>query len=327
MSNPPNQGPQWGNGDHQFNGGQPSANQPYGDQGYGQQQGYGQPSANQPHGQGYGDQGYGQAGGQSQGYGQPSANQPSANQPYGDQGYGQQQGYGQPSANQPYGQGHGQQQGYQSYGGQPPQSSGKSKMPLIAGLVALAVLIAGVGVYFLTRDSGASSGQGSTAQTTTAPKSTEPETSEPETTEPETTEPETTEPETTEPETTEPETTKGGGPVEDPGKWKSVATSDLKLPKSVDGFETNASSVTLAMYTNKDLQMRMVMAWPLPGDSTRKNLKNAKVVGDAVCGQDEDGSASCVIDLKDGSATFSTNEKDVDALGKWATEWMNAAGK
>ena len=250
MSNPPNQGPQWGSGDHQFNG-------------------------------------------------------------------------GQPSANQPYGQGYGQQQGYQSYGGQPPQNSGKSKMPLIAGLVALAVLIAGVGVYFLTRDSGASSGQGGTAQTTTAPKSTEPETSEPETTEPETTEPETTEPETTEPETTK----GGGGPVEDPGKWKSVATGDLKLPKSVDGFETNASSVTLAMYTNKDLQMRMVMAWPLPGDSTRKNLKNAKVVGDAVCGQDEDGSASCVIDLKDGSATFSTNEKDVDALGKWATEWMNAAGK
>ena len=90
--------------------------QPYGQQGYGQPQGYGQQAYGQP---GYGQQaqpygqqpqGYGQ---QPQGYGQQA--QPYGQQPqgYGQQGYGQ-QGYGQ--NNQGYGQGYGQQ-GYGGYNG------------------------------------------------------------------------------------------------------------------------------------------------------------------------------------------------------------------
>ena len=86
--------------------------QPYGQQGYGQPQGYGQQAYGQP---GYGQQaqpygqqpqGYGQ---QPQGYGQQA--QPYGQQPqgYGQQGYGQ-QGYGQ--NNQGYGQ-----QGYGGYNG------------------------------------------------------------------------------------------------------------------------------------------------------------------------------------------------------------------
>ena len=82
--------------------------QPYGQQGYGQPQGYGQQAYGQP---GYGQQaqpygqqpqGYGQ---QSQGYGQQSQGYGQQAQPYGQQpqGYGQ-QGYGQ----QGYGQGYGQ---------------------------------------------------------------------------------------------------------------------------------------------------------------------------------------------------------------------------
>ena len=78
--------------------------QPYGQQGYGQPQGYGQQAYGQP---GYGQQAqpYGQ---QPQGYGQPPQGygqqaQPYGQQPqgYGQQGYGQ-QGYGQ--NNQGYGQ-------------------------------------------------------------------------------------------------------------------------------------------------------------------------------------------------------------------------------
>ena len=76
--------------------------QPYGQQGYGQPQGYGQQAYGQPgygqQAQPYGQQGYGQ---QPQGYGQQA--QPYGQQPqgYGQQGYGQ-QGYGQ--NNQGYGQ-------------------------------------------------------------------------------------------------------------------------------------------------------------------------------------------------------------------------------
>lgn len=84
--------------------------QPYGQQGYGQPQGYGQQAYGQPgygqQAQPYGQQGYGQ---QPQGYGQQA--QPYGQQPqgYGQQGYGQ-QGYGQ--NNQGYGQ-----QGYGGYNG------------------------------------------------------------------------------------------------------------------------------------------------------------------------------------------------------------------
>lgn len=76
--------------------------QPYGQQGYGQPQGYGQ--------QAYGQPGYGQQaqpyGRQPQGYGQQPQGYGQQAQPYGQQGYGQ-QGYGQ--NNQGYGQGYGQQ--------------------------------------------------------------------------------------------------------------------------------------------------------------------------------------------------------------------------
>lgn len=89
----------------------------YAPQGYGQpygQQGYGQ--NNQGYGQGYGQQSYGQPGygQQPQGYGQ-QAQYGQQGQPYGQQpqGYGQ-QGYGQ--NNQGYGQGYGQQ-GYGGYNG------------------------------------------------------------------------------------------------------------------------------------------------------------------------------------------------------------------
>lgn len=76
--------------------------QPYGQQGYGQPQGYGQQAYGQP---GYGQQAqpYGQ---QPQGYGQQPQGYGQQAQPYGQQGYGQ-QGYGQ--NNQGYGQGYGQQ--------------------------------------------------------------------------------------------------------------------------------------------------------------------------------------------------------------------------
>ena len=81
--------------------------QPYGQQGYGQN--------NQGYGQGYGQQSYGQPGygQQPQGYGQQGYGQ--QGQPYGQQpqGYGQ-QGYGQ--NNQGYGQGYGQP-GYGGYNG------------------------------------------------------------------------------------------------------------------------------------------------------------------------------------------------------------------
>ena len=75
---------------------------PYGQQGYGQPQGYGQQAYGQP---GYGQQAqpYGQ---QPQGYGQQPQGYGQQAQPYGQQGYGQ-QGYGQ--NNQGYGQGYGQQ--------------------------------------------------------------------------------------------------------------------------------------------------------------------------------------------------------------------------
>ena len=71
--------------------------QPYGQQGYGQPQGYGQQAYGQP---GYGQQAqpYGQ---QPQGYGQQPQGYGQQAQPYGQQGYGQ-QGYGQ--NNQGYGQ-------------------------------------------------------------------------------------------------------------------------------------------------------------------------------------------------------------------------------
>lgn len=85
--------------------------QPYGQQGYGQPQGYGQQAYGQP---GYGQQAqpYGQ---QPQGYGQQPQGYGQQAQPYGQQpqGYGQ-QGYGQ--NNQGYGQGYGQQ-GYGGYNG------------------------------------------------------------------------------------------------------------------------------------------------------------------------------------------------------------------
>lgn len=90
--------------------------QPYGQQGYGQPQGYGQQAYGQP---GYGQQaqpygqqpqGYGQ---QPQGYGQQAQPYGQQSQGYGQQGYGQ-QGYGQ--NNQGYGQGYGQQ-GYGGYNG------------------------------------------------------------------------------------------------------------------------------------------------------------------------------------------------------------------
>ena len=87
--------------------------QPYGQQGYGQPQGYGQQAYGQP---GYGQQAqpYGQ---QPQGYGQQPQGYGQQAQPYGQQPqpYGQQpQGYGQQP--QGYGQGYGQQ-GYGGYNG------------------------------------------------------------------------------------------------------------------------------------------------------------------------------------------------------------------
>ncbi len=77
--------------------------QPYGQQGYGQPQGYGQQAYGQP---GYGQQAqpYGQ---QPQGYGQQPQGYGQQAQPYGQQPQGYGQGYGQ--NNQGYGQGYGQQ--------------------------------------------------------------------------------------------------------------------------------------------------------------------------------------------------------------------------
>ena len=151
--------------------------------GYGQQpQGYGQ----QPGGYGQQPQGYGQ---QPQGYGQQPYGQP-GQQP---QGYGQQpQGYGQ----QPYGQPPYGQPPYGQPGYPQPQPPKKNNTPLIAAIVAVAVLIAGVGIWALTR--------GDDAATVTSPPTA---TATTESTEPETTAPESTEPESTEPETTTPKTT------------------------------------------------------------------------------------------------------------------------
>ncbi|MGA4506453.1 LppU/SCO3897 family protein [Propionibacteriaceae bacterium G1746] len=121
MSNPP------------YNPNQPGG---YGQDPYGQQPqqgGYGQ----QPQQGGYGQDPYGQQSPQG-GYGQ----QPQ--QGYGQQpqqgGYGQ-QNYGQPPAGGGYGGGYTPQQ-------EPPK---KNNTPLIAAIVAVAVLVAGVGIWALTR--------------------------------------------------------------------------------------------------------------------------------------------------------------------------------
>ena len=147
--------------------------------GYGQQPGgYGQ----QPGGYGQQPGGYGQ---QSGGYPQqsPGGYDPNAQTggyaPQSAGGYGQQQpagGYGQ----QPGGYGQGPQGG--GYGQQPPAGGGyppagggygqqppkkKNNTPLIAAIVAVAVLVAGVGIWALTRDGDDTSG--TPVATTTAP--------------------------------------------------------------------------------------------------------------------------------------------------------------
>ncbi|MGA4670662.1 hypothetical protein ACPCG0_12860 [Propionibacteriaceae bacterium Y1923] len=176
--------------------------------GYGQQPGgYGQ----QPQG-GYDQSGaYGQqAGGYSQaspgGYGQQPQGGGYDQQPPAGGGYGQQPpaggGYGQQP---PAGGGYGQQPpaggGYPPAGGgyggqQPPQK--KNNTPIIAAIVAVAVLVAGVGIWALTRDGDDTSGTPIT--TTSTPEtdtSTEPGPTDTETETETSTEPTTTEPETT----------------------------------------------------------------------------------------------------------------------------------
>ncbi len=122
---------------------QPGAGQPpYGQPGYGQP-GYGQPGYGQP---GYGQPGYGQPG---YGYGQS---------PYGPSSYPQ-QGYGQ----QGYGQGPGQQGPGQPYGpsgpgaggpGGPRRHSGAMILGIVAGSIALLVLIGAIIGVLSGRDQG-----------------------------------------------------------------------------------------------------------------------------------------------------------------------------
>ncbi|MCO1656084.1 DUF4333 domain-containing protein [Pseudonocardia humida] len=165
-------GAQPGYGDQQQWGGYGQPGQPGGQQPYGGQPGYGA----QPGQQGWGEQQYGQ-----QQYGQPQGYGGQYGQP-GQQGYGGQQqgGWG----------GQDQQPGQQAWGGQgqatqhwpgdpnqqqwgggypplpdaPAQGGGRSKMPLILGIVAAVLIAAAVGVlgfwtpgFFVTKvfDTGA----------------------------------------------------------------------------------------------------------------------------------------------------------------------------
>ncbi|MGW5054099.1 hypothetical protein [Actinokineospora sp. NPDC004072] len=142
----------------------------------------------------YGQNPYGQQpdpyGQQPDQYGQPQPGYPQPvfgqQQPYGQPGYDpNQHGYQQPYGGQPYG------------GGQPPKGPNTGK---IVAIVAIAVLVlggAGVGVYFLTRDSGSNTagGGGATTSTPTLPTGDEDPTTE----------------RTTERETADPTTTRGSG--------------------------------------------------------------------------------------------------------------------
>ena len=133
MSQPP-QSPWW----------QPPSADQYGQQGYGQQGGVGHPSPGAPYGQPTPSSAYGQSSG-NPGHGQSSANS----------GYGQDpQGFGQqPSFAPAYGT-----DGQQTFAQQsePPKKSAKAPLLVCAGcaVLALLVIIAGTGIFLLTRDSG-----------------------------------------------------------------------------------------------------------------------------------------------------------------------------
>ncbi|WP_203568145.1 hypothetical protein [Aestuariimicrobium ganziense] len=111
-----------------------------------------------------------------QGYGQPGQQQYGGQQPYGQQQYAQPQQPGQPQPGQPQpGQQYGAQQPYgqQQFGQQAPQQNKNRLMPIIAGVVGLA-LVATVAFLALNNRNNPSTTQTTQAPTTTAPAPTSP---------------------------------------------------------------------------------------------------------------------------------------------------------
>lgn len=142
-------------------GAQPNGQDP---QPYGQQQGYGE--------EGYGQQGQGQQGFEQQGYGQQGYGQGSPSGAYGqpspNAGYGQDpQSFGQEPSSAPAFGADGQQPYAQH--AEPPKKSSKTPLLICVGcaVLALIVIIVGVGIFFFTRDGGESTdGETTSAQTT-----------------------------------------------------------------------------------------------------------------------------------------------------------------